>query len=57
MKVFKNLVSAAAIVFCLTSCSQHTTCAAYGAGTYQLNSEQDEINVRSTVENEENVIY
>ena len=57
MKVFKNLVSAAAIVFCLTSCSQHTTCAAYGAGTYQLNSDQDEINVRSTVENEENVIY
>ena len=53
MKVFKKLVAVAAITFCLASCSQHTTCAAYGANAYQMDSNQDEINVQSKVENVE----
>jgi PBP1b-binding outer membrane lipoprotein LpoB len=53
MKVLKNLVAVAAITFCLASCSQHTTCAAYGANTYQMDSNQDEINVQCKVENVE----
>tara|TARA_B110000285_G_C15011221_1_gene556552 strand:- start:487 stop:666 length:180 start_codon:yes stop_codon:yes gene_type:complete len=53
MKVFKNLVAVAVITFCLASCSQRTTCAAYGASTYQIDNNQDEINVQSTVENVE----
>jgi hypothetical protein len=53
MKVFKNLVAVAVIIFCLESCSQHTTCAAYAANTYQIDSNQDEINVQRKVENVE----
>lgn len=53
MKVFKNLVAVAAITFCFASCSQHTTCSAYGASTYQIDNNQDEINVQATVENVE----
>ena len=53
MKVFKSLVAVAAITFFLASCSQHTTCSAYGASTYQINNNQDEINVQSTDENVE----
>jgi hypothetical protein len=53
MKVFKSLVAVAVITFCLASCSQHTTCAAYGASTYQINNNQDEINVQSIDENVE----
>ena len=45
MKVFKNLVAVVVIIFCLASCSQHTTCSAYGASTYQIDHNQDEINV------------
>jgi len=53
MKVFKSLFAFAVITFCLASCSQHTTCAAYGASTYQINNNQDEINVQSIDENVE----
>jgi hypothetical protein len=53
MKVFKNLVAVTSIIFCLASCSQHTTCAAYGANTYRMDSNQDEINVQRKVENVE----
>jgi hypothetical protein len=53
MKVFKNLVAVAAITFCLASCSQRTTCAAYGASTYQIDNNQEEINVKSAVKNVE----
>ncbi len=53
MKVFKNLVAFATIAFCLSSCSQHTTCSAYGASTYQIDDNQDEINGQSAMENEE----
>jgi len=53
MKVFKNLVAVALIILCLVSCSQHTTCAAYGANTYQMDSNQDQINVQRKVENVE----
>jgi hypothetical protein len=48
MKVFKNLVAVSGLIFCLASCSQHTTCSAYGASTYQFNESPNEINVRST---------
>ena len=53
MKVFKNLVAVALIILCLVSCSQHTTCAAYGANTYQMDSNQDQRNVQRKVENVE----
>jgi len=53
MKIFKNLFAVAAITFCFASCSQHTTCAAYGASAYQLDDNQEEIHVQSTVENVE----
>ena len=53
MKVFKNLFAVSATVFFLSSCSQHTTCSAYGASTYQIDDNQYEINVQSEVENED----
>jgi len=53
MKVFKNLVAVTAIIFCLASCSQHTTCAAYASNTHQMDDNQDEINVQRKVENVE----
>lgn len=53
MKVFKNLVAIVGITFCLVSCSQHTTCAAYGASKYQINESQNEINVQSVKKNVE----
>ena len=51
MKVFRNLVAIAGLIFCFASCSQHTTCAAYGASTYQINESPNELNVRSTDKN------
>ena len=51
MKVFKNLVAVLGTTFCLVSCSQHTTCAAYGADTYQINEDQNELNVQSANKN------
>ena len=53
MKVFKNLFAVVAITFFLSSCSRHITCSAYGASTYQIDDNQDEINVQSEVENED----
>jgi len=55
MKIFKNLVAVAAIAFCFASCSQHTTCAAYGASANQIDNSQDEIHVQSTVKNVESM--
>ena len=55
MKVFKSLVAIAAITFCFASCSQHTTCSAYGASTYHLEDNQDEIHVQSTVKDVESM--
>lgn len=51
MKVFRNLVAIAVLTFFMASCSQHTTCAAYGASTYQINEGPNELNVRLTEKN------
>ena len=55
MKIFKNLVAVAAITFCFASCSQHTTCSAYGASIYQLDNDQEEMHVHSTEKNVESM--
>ena len=52
MKVFKNLIAIVGVTFCLMSCSQHTTCAAY-ASTYQIKEAPNELNVISTEKNVE----
>ena len=52
MKVLKNLVAIVGVAFCVMSCSQHTTCAAY-ASTNQIKEAPSELNVGSIERNVE----
>lgn len=52
MKILKNLIAIVGVAFCLMSCSQHTTCAAY-ASTHQIKEAPNELNVSSTDKNVE----